>query len=105
MTNLQTITKEELANIDLDIFTLMEKLPKNKLYNSLYIRMDKTNNEVFSRILCEEDELINLLASMICKDSKFRDLAKHCFLNLAIGIVKEDNLYDSYSKALKQACK
>lgn len=94
---LEKITKQELNDIDLDIYSLMKKMPDNELYNSVYIRWEKESQDTFIRLLCNVDDLTGLLGALIWKDEKTSQKAvneivepsKFAVLNLAIHILKE----------------
>jgi hypothetical protein len=95
--NLEKISKQELNDIDLDIYSLMKKMPNNELYNSVYIRWEKENQDTFIRLLCNVDDLTGLLGALIWEDDKTSkkpvnnivEPSKFAILNLAIHILKE----------------
>lgn len=111
--SLQKISKEELCNIDLDIYSLMRKMPNNELYNSLYIRWVVDDNDTFIRVLCNTDELTGLLGALITTTDKtitdqelaVIDASKYAILNLAIHILKDlsDSAVDEFLSVLKNA--
>lgn len=96
-TKLERISKEDLDNIDIDIYSLMKKMPNNELYNSLYIRWEKETHSTFSRILCNLDDLTGLLGVLIYKDKHTKkeviaqivEPSKCAILNLAVHILSE----------------
>ena len=109
--NLEKISKEELNDIDLDIYSLMKKMPNNELYNSLYVRWEKESRDTFTRLLCNVEDLSSLLGVLIYEDEKtsqkeVNEIVKpsRCaILNLAIHILKDmpDNDINLFLDLLK----
>tara|TARA_R110000868_G_scaffold245874_1_gene502433 strand:- start:91 stop:462 length:372 start_codon:yes stop_codon:yes gene_type:complete len=99
---METLSLSELQDIDLDIYTLLKKIPNNDLYNSLYIRVDKHLGESFCRLLCNADVMdVTVLLGQLIQDAEVFDLpldkvaahesmvecTKLAILNLAISIL------------------
>jgi len=90
------LSKEELTDIDLDIISLMAKIPNDSNNNSIYIRWNKNYDSTFFKILCEPEDLHNLLGVLLYKDENcigkkddIIEAAKFAILNLAIHILSE----------------
>jgi len=85
---MEAISKEEMTNIDLDIYSLMKKMPDNENYNSMYIRWDKNTKETFIRVICNVDDLTNLIGVAVHDECEIAEASKVAILNLAIHILK-----------------
>jgi hypothetical protein len=105
----ETLSLEEFKDIDLDIYSILQKIPNNELYNYLYIRVDKHLGESFLRVLCNDDVMdVTVLLGHLIQDVGVSDLpldkvegkedmvecTKLAILNLAIAILASKGASD-----------
>lgn len=91
------MTKEQLTDIDLDIYSIMKEIPNNENHNSVYIRWNKETGDTFIRALCNVGDIHNVFGvAMYDKtvDNEFVAASKLAFLNLAIHVLKEQSKQD-----------
>jgi hypothetical protein len=103
-----TITENEMNDIDLDIYSSMKKMPNNELYNSIYLRWDKNTNKSFFRVICNNEDISQLLSQLVFdldKDGLPTEESwgfREAFLNLAINILLDSpkEVYDMFIESL-----
>jgi hypothetical protein len=90
----ERITKQQLNDIDLDVYSAMREMPNNDNYNAMYIRWAKEENDLFVRLLCNVEDVGSLLGILMFTDKgqtpqPYVEPAENAFLNLAISVLKE----------------
>lgn len=103
---------EMLMNIDIDINSLMEKIPVDDNHAAMYVRYNDNNGGVSRTILSSKDKVLELLLSLVFSsnekdsDTETQFYLREAMLNVSIEILKQfdKDTVDGYIKAIKDNC-
>jgi len=104
---------ESLMNIDIDINSLMEQIPKDDDNVALYLRYNKVNESVSRTLISNKENIMTLLISLVfsenndnSEDHEIEFYFRESMLNLSITILKEyskENV-NLFIDAVKENC-